>query len=241
MNNGATIRNTLQSVKKQTSQDLEHMVIDGGSTDNTLRILKEYEELYNLSWISEHDKGISDALNKGVAKSSGTYVVVIQADDQFLDDGILEKVFPLLRDEVYDIYSFPVITNHPIHGNLPRKPIRILWWNRFKFILPHQGCFVHRRVFEKIGGFREQFSINMDYDFFYRALAVHCTVNFGDFPVALMGGEGIGTDFAFASRRLKEERLVQIMNEQDPFWRFAQFLFRTLYVPYRSLVALKHR
>jgi glycosyltransferase involved in cell wall biosynthesis len=241
LNNGATILNTLESVKRQTLQDLEHIVIDGGSTDGTVSILKKQGGDYNLSWVSEKDNGIADALNKAIKKASGAYVVVIQADDRLIDDDTLEKVYPVLKDEVYDIHSFPVITHHPVRGNRCRKPIRILWWNHFKFIFPHQGCFVHRRVFERIGGFRERFSINMDYDFFYRALAARRTVCFGHFPVALMGGEGIGTNFAFASKRLKEERLVQVLNERNPFWRFAQLLFRTLYVPYRSLVALKYR
>lgn len=235
LNSGANIQNTLESVRGQTYCDLEHIVIDGGSADNTLGILKEYEGLYNLSWISERDKGISNALNKGVAKSHGTYVVVIQADDQLLDDGILEKVFPLLRDEAYDIYSFPVITNHPIHGILPRKPIRILWWNRFKFIFPHQGTFVHRRVFERIGGFRENFSIAMDYDFFYRAILARCTVKFHRGPpVAMMGGSGIGTRLDCLTLRLQEERLVQDMNERNPLWRVGQVLFRKLYFPYKT-------
>ena len=241
LNKDHSIRNTLESVKKQTCHDLEHIVIDGGSSDESLGILSEYEAFYNLSWISETDRGIADALNKGFGKSLGTYLLVLQADDQLLDQYILERIHPLLRSEFHDIYSFPVILDHPVHGPFLRKPIRRLWWNRFKFIFPHQGCCVHRRVFEKIGGFSEQFSINMDYDFFYRALSAQCTVKFGDFPVTVMGGEGIGTDFKFASRRLKEERLVQILNERNPFWRLAQVLFRAFYVPYRATIALKYR
>jgi glycosyltransferase involved in cell wall biosynthesis len=235
LNNGATIRNTLESVRNQTCQDLEHIVIDGGSADDTLSILKQYEEAYNLSSTSENDKGIADALNKGVAKSRGAYLVVIQADDRFLDEGVLKKVFLLLRDEVYDIHSFPVILNHPIHGPIHCNPIRALWWNRFKFIFHHQGTFVHRRVFEKIGGFREQFSIAMDYDLFYRALVAGCSVKFYSKPsVALMGGLGIGTRLDCLTLRLQEEALVQDMNERNPLWRAAQVLFRKLYFPYKT-------
>jgi glycosyltransferase involved in cell wall biosynthesis len=241
LNAEQTIRDTLESVKGQTARGAEHIVCDGGSIDATVSILEKYGGTYDLTWLSESDRGIADALNKGLKLAKGSYILVIQADDALLSADTLERAFLLLEDERYDIHSFPVLVDHPQLGKFLRRPIPILWWNRFKFIFPHQGTFVHRRVFERIGGFKEDFSIAMDYDFFYRALAVHCTVNFGDFPVALMGGEGIGTDFTFASRRLKEERLVQILNEQSPFWRFAQLLFRTLYVPYRSLAALKHR
>lgn len=234
LNNGATIRNTLESLKNQTCQDLEHIVIDGGSTDDSLRIMKNYEDAYNLWWISESDRGIADALNKGLAKSRGTYVVVIQSDDRFLHQEVLKKVFPLLRDEVYDIYSFPVIMRHPIYGDITRKPVRMLWWNRFKLIFPHQGTFVHRRVYERIGGYREDFSIAMDYDFFYRAILACRTVKFHRQPaVALMGGSGIGTRLDFVHRRLKEEFLVQKMNERNPLWRMGQILFKSLYRPYK--------
>jgi glycosyltransferase involved in cell wall biosynthesis len=233
-NNSVTLRETLQSVNKQTFGDLEHLVIDGGSADDTHGTLREYERKYNLSWISEKDRGIADALNKGVAKSHGVYLLVIQADDRLVDESVLETVFPLLRDEGCDIHSFPIILDHPEFGKSLRRPIPILWWNRFKFIFPHQGTFVHRRVFERIGGFKEVFSIAMDYDFFYRAILADCTVRFHrEPPVALMGGSGIGTRLDFLSRRLREESLVQAMNERNPLWRMCQIVFKTLYHPFR--------
>ena len=234
LNNGATIRNTLESVKKQDFRDVEHLVIDGGSSDDTVSILKKYMGGYNLSWISENDKGIADALNKAVTESCGDYLLVIQADDRLVDDGVLEKVFPLLRDEGCDIHSFPVILDHPELGKSLRRPIPVLWWNRFKFIFPHQGTFVHRRVFERIGGFREDFSIAMDYDFFYRAILAGCTVKYHrEPPVALMGGSGVGTRLDFLKRRLREESLVQEMNERNPLWRMGQIVFKRLYHPYK--------
>jgi len=241
LNNGATIRHTLASIKEQTFQDLEHIVIDGKSSDYTLNILKGFEGTYNLSWLSEPDRGISEALNKGLMKATGNYVLVIQADDRLLDSSVLERVHTLIKNEASAICSFPVIRDHPRAPKRIAKPIRILWWNRFKFIFHHQGCFVHRRVFERIGGFSNRFSINMDYDFFYRALANNCNVRFGDFPVAYMGGEGIGTNFDFSEKRLEEERLVQFLNERSLFWRGAQMLFRVLYVPYKAYIASRLR
>ena len=81
-------------------------------------------------------------------------------------------------------------------------------------------------MFEKIGNFRTEFKICMDYDFFYRALACRCSVKFGKFPVALMGGTGVGSIFKFVYNRLEEERMVQSRNEQNPGWRIAQFFFQ---------------
>jgi glycosyltransferase involved in cell wall biosynthesis len=235
LNSGNTLQSMLDSVKTQTCRDLEHIVIDGGSSDKTSSILKEYEGTYHLLWRSEIDKGIAEALNKGLAESRGAYVVVIQADDRFLYSHILAQVFPLLKNETYDICSFPLILDHPVLGSIIRKPIRALWWNRFKFIFLHQGCFVHRRVFERIGGFNEDFSIAMDYDFFYRAVMAGCTVKFfREPPVAFMGGSGVGTRPDCLTLRLQEERLVQDMNERNRLWRVAQVLFRKLYSPYKT-------
>jgi glycosyltransferase involved in cell wall biosynthesis len=235
LNNGATVRHTLASVKEQTFQDLEHIVIDGKSNDYTLNILKGFEGTYNLSWLSEPDRGISEALNKGLMKATGNYVLVIQADDRLLDSSVLERVHSLIKNKASDICSFPVIRDHPRAAKRIAKPIRILWWNRFKFIFHHQGCFVRRRVFQEIGGFREDLLINMDYDFFYRALLRGYRVRFGDSPVTLMGGEGIGSSPEFIVKRMREERLVQKLNERDPFWRSAQVAFRMCYDLYKAL------
>ncbi len=233
-NNESTVKRTLESIKNQTFENLEHFVIDGGSTDGTVEILKQMEHSYNLSWLSEPDQGIAEALNKGLRKAQGRYIIIIQADDRFICLNILEKVYPLLNNEEIDILSFPVIMEDPIKGEVLRRTIRCLWWNHFKFIFQHQGCFVHRRVFEKIGGFREEFKIALDYDFFYRALKNRCSVRFEKPPIALMGGKGIGSNVDNLPLRIKEEKWVQGLNEHNEFWRFAQYFFRLFYVPYKT-------
>ena len=234
LNNSATIKKTLASVKNQHFQNLEHIVIDGGSGDETLDILKEFSGTYNLTWISEPDHGIADALNKGLKKARGQYILVIHADDQLLDATSLEIAYPLIMDERFDIYSCPVVLDHPVKGKILVKPIKLLWWHRFKNIFLHQGTIVHRRMFEQIGSFRTQFSINLDYDFFYRCLINGAKVKFDRRPLALMGGTGIGSNRDFLTTRLREEALVQHLNEKNAYWQSAQLLFRTLYLPYKT-------
>jgi glycosyltransferase involved in cell wall biosynthesis len=234
LNNGSTIKQTLESIRMQSFNNLEHIVIDGGSLDETLEILTKYTTTYNLTWISEPDQGIADALNKGLRKASGQYILVIHADDQLLTPNILKSTFPLLRSERFDMYSFPVFLDHPIRGKKLIKPIRLLWWHHFKTIFLHQGSFVHRRVFNRIGGFRKEFSIALDYDFFYRALMSRCKVKFNTMPVALMGGMGISSNHNMLIARLQEEIRVHDLNEKNPFWRLAQLLFRSFYFPYKT-------
>jgi glycosyltransferase involved in cell wall biosynthesis len=238
-NSEQTLANTIESIKNQGFKNFEHIIIDGASNDETINILQKYEKTYNQRWISEPDEGIADALNKGLRYATGKYILVIQADDSLLEPEILENLYPLLSTERVDVYSFPVIFDHPEKGKLLRKPIRFLWWNHFKFIFPHQGCFVHRRVFDQVGGFRSEFKINLDYDFFYRALAHNCSVEFGNFPVALMGGYGIGSGPKNMERRLREERRVQVLNERNPIWKVAQLFFRIFYMLYKTYLVPK--
>ena len=234
LNNSAPLIKNIESIRYQSFQDFEHIIIDGGSRDETLDILKKYENTYNLTWISESDHGIADALNKGLRRTRGRYVLVIHADDQLVSSNILGKVYPVLRDELFDIYSFPVILDHHNYGKVLLKPIRVVWWYHFKTIFLHQGTFVHRRVYNRIGGFREQFAIALDYDFFYRGLMCRSTVSFEKHPIALMGGSGISNNQDLLTRRLEEEVRVQDLNETNPFWRVARSIFRTVYFPYKT-------
>ncbi len=235
-NSAATIRASLESVREQTFTDVEHIVTDGASSDDTAAILKEFESTYNLKWVSEPDAGVADALNKGLNRAQGKYILVIQADDQLLNHDVLQSVYSLIQDERFDIYSFPVIVDHPARGRYYYRPFRYTWWHHFKTIFPHQGTFVHRRVYDQVGGYRKEFSIGIDYDFFYRALKNRCPVCIEQMPVAVMGGTGVSSNRNFLEKRIREEARIQKANEDNPFWRFAQLMFRALYFPYKTRI-----
>ncbi len=237
LNSESTLKKTLESIRSQSFQDLEHIVVDGGSRDETPMILEESEKDYNLTWISEPDNGIAHALNKGLRLARGRYILVIQADDCLLNEQTLAGVFNRLQYD-FDIHCFSVIFENSVGDKRLGKHITLLWWHRFRNIFSHQGVFVHRRVFDRIGKFNENFSISMDYDFFYRALKDGCTVKFEKTPVALMGGTGISADTVM---RLKDEFRVQKFNENNPFWRVAQTIFKTLYFPYKISLLPKLR
>ena len=231
-NRCSTLQNTIESVATQSFRNLEHIIIDGGSSDGTTALLKKYQRSCKLKWISEPDKGISDALNKGMRLARGRFIFVLQADDSFIDQYRLEKAYKYITRYPADIFSFPVIL-HEIKGTERTiKPIRLIWYNHFKFIFHHQGCFVQAKIFEKIGGYRDRFKISMDYDFMYRAIKKGASVKFANFPIARMGGGGISS---FVYRRVQEDRQVQLLNENDPIWRLAQVIFYGLYAPYKRL------
>jgi glycosyltransferase involved in cell wall biosynthesis len=230
--NRRTLEETIQSVYCQYFSDLEHIVIDGASNDGTVLLLKEYEKKYPLKWMSENDRGIGDALNKGLSLARGQYVIVIQSDDSFIDQFSLEKAHHFISQHSADIFSFPVILKNSGDTEKIIKPIRLIWYNHFKFIFHHQGCFVRKEVFYKVGGFREHFSISMDYDFMYRAIKNGASVDFGYFPIAKMGGGGISS---VVYNRVREDRQVQLLNEDNPLWRITQMIFYAFYFPYKRI------
>ena len=85
------IEKTIQSVQKQTYSNIEYIVIDGGSSDRTLDIIMKYEKCIS-NWISEPDKGVFDAMNKGLDRANGDYVIFMNAGDYFADADVIEKV-----------------------------------------------------------------------------------------------------------------------------------------------------
>jgi glycosyltransferase involved in cell wall biosynthesis len=91
-NQGSFIEDTILSIKNQTYTNIEHIIIDGGSTDKTLEIIKKYEKTYNLKWISEPDGGQADAIVKGFERVNGSIVTWLNTDDYYLENTVIEKV-----------------------------------------------------------------------------------------------------------------------------------------------------
>ena len=96
-NSEATLLDTLGSVRNQTFRDLEHIVVDGGSTDKTLELLKAAGD--SVRWISEPDKGIYDAMNKGIRLARGHWIHLLNSDDYYASNEVLAQVVPRLRYE----------------------------------------------------------------------------------------------------------------------------------------------
>ena len=93
-NSEKTLKNTLESVLKQTYTNYEHIIIDGDSKDNTMEIVKQYEEKYQgkLRYISEKDSGIYDAMNKGIKMATGDIIGILNSDDIYANENVLEKI-----------------------------------------------------------------------------------------------------------------------------------------------------
>ena len=174
MNAAATLEECILSVREQTYQARELIVIDGGSTDATLRIVQSYATEIS-HWESGPDKGIYDAWNKGLAHAKGDWVCFLGADDKFWVKDSLERFAPHLEK------AYP--THRLVYGALavldpdgslsylleyPWPKLRKFWPH--EMLMPHCGTLHHRSIFEEHGNFDDSFKIGGDYDLLLREI-----------------------------------------------------------------------
>ena len=172
-NNRDTISTALDSALRQAGVNLQLVVIDGGSTDGTLDVLRSYADRLDVL-ISEPDRGIYDALNKGIQRASGEVVGFLHSDDLFADPGVLSRFAAVFADpEVGAVYGDLVY----VRKDNPDQVVR--YWRagvfsgrrlRWGWMPPHPTLYVRRHVYEQHGLFDTSFRIAADYDFILRTL-----------------------------------------------------------------------
>ncbi|SFE51289.1 glycosyltransferase family 2 protein [Thermophagus xiamenensis] len=174
-NSAKTLEATIKSVRDQKFEDLEYIIIDGGSDDGTIDIIKENNDIIN-SWISEPDAGLYDAMNKGIKMSVGEVIGFIHADDILADPDILRIVC-----QKYSETNF-----HLLYGDLEyvraddlNKVVRYWQSGQFKpgqlrrgWMPPHPTVYFSRQLFNRVGLFNLEYRISADYEWLLRALSI---------------------------------------------------------------------
>jgi len=232
------LEQTIASVVNQTYSNREYIIVDGGSTDGTLDIIKKYESEID-NWISEPDNGIADAMNKGIDLATGDYILFLHSDDYLVNSSVLERASEYLGDR-FDIFFFQVL--HDIHGQNQVSSNKSLGWlTNFKMGSCHQGQLCSRKLFQRIGKFDTSFKIDMDYDLILRAYRAGASCNSVNMPLAVMRLIGISsrTDWKSLRERFDEERRVHFKNCTTIWMRLLYIFYWMMYLPYRkSLHAL---
>lgn len=173
-NSAKTLKDTIQSVLRQTNKDFEYLIIDGGSTDETIDIVKSYESEFSgrLKWVSEKDQGIYDAMNKGIKMALGDVVGILNSDDYFTSDDILQTVDNAFKSHEIDAIYGDI---HFIRDGNPQKCVRYYssrifrpFWLRFGFMPAHPSFYCKREVFEKAGLYSLDYKIGADYEMMVR-------------------------------------------------------------------------
>lgn len=176
-NNIGTLKDTMDSILRQTYKDIEYIIVDGGSTDGTVELIRTYEPLFegSMKWISERDRGMYDGMNKGIRMATGDVLGILNSDDYFTANDILEQVAKHLGD--YDAVYGDV---HFIHPATPDRCIRYYsskhfrsWQMRFGYMPAHPSFYLRRELYEKYGSFSLDYKLAADFDMMVRLFCKH--------------------------------------------------------------------
>lgn len=195
-NAGSFLENTLNSIFAQSHPDIECIVIDGNSSDNTLSILEKYQN--KIKFISEPDSGIYDAMNKGIGLATGDIIGILNSDDMLYSNDTIEKITNSFSLDIDCIYGNVVIVNKS--DNIIRN------YNSSKFILSdfefghmpaHPSFYVRREVFRDLGVYNTSFRISSDFDLLLRYLYIHkINSKYINLNIVKMRDGGISSSFS---------------------------------------------
>jgi glycosyltransferase involved in cell wall biosynthesis len=169
----------MESVLNQTYPDIEYIVVDGGSTDGTVEVIRKYAEeplaraRQSLSWINEPDQGMYDAINKGIRLATGDVVGILNADDFFENDGVISSVASAFQPDIDAVYADVRFVGKEAKG----KTLRYYsskhwcpWMLRWGFMPPHPSVYIRRECFERLGLYKTDYHIAADYELLIRYL-----------------------------------------------------------------------
>ena len=177
LNSEKTIEKTINSVISQDHKNIEYIIIDGESKDNTLKIVNKYKS--NITKIiSEKDKGIYDGINKGIQIATGDIISLIHSNDIFVDTNVISKIANIFKNNTdFDI----ILANLAFKKNLDEEKITRYysaknfkpWMLRIGFSPPHSSAFFKSEVFKQVGLYQTNFKIAGDFEYFVRCFLKH--------------------------------------------------------------------
>ncbi|WP_440676606.1 glycosyltransferase family 2 protein [Candidatus Pelagibacter sp. HIMB1593] len=235
LNSEVFIESCLTSVEKQNYSDVEHIIIDGGSTDKTIEIINSKKKK-NLILLSEQDKGIYDALNKGIRISTGSVIGILHADDIFSDASVLGQVVKIIKERELDILTGNIVFFDPKRKNIQNREITSSlfrpWMFRFGFMPAHTATFVKKNVFNLIGLYDSSFKSAGDFDFLLR---LYLKKKFKIFnlnrTLVHMRTGGLSTSGIKSYIRTSQEILKALKKNNI----YSNFLFVSLRLPFKQI------
>lgn len=231
-NSGAFIEKCILNVKKQNYSDIELIVIDGGSKDNTLDILKKYAEKDKIIWISEKDKGIADAMDKGFRMAKGDIFAWLDADNYY-SDGIVQEVVDIFKNNPTVDVVYGNIDVIDQNGKLIRtyNPPKVLSFKQALIkttgaIPPQPAVFFRRGIFDRVGGFDVNFKVAGDYEFWVKVLKTNPNIYYYNkiFGYYYSDGTTASQSIKGVIKGFKEMLFIGKKYGQTPYGRFVMFL-----------------
>ncbi len=239
-NSDATIRDTLESVLSQSYRNIEHIIVDGGSKDSTMDIIAEYRESLGPV-ISEPDKGLYDAMNKGIGLASGEIIGILNSDDFYERNDVIEAVSAAFRsDSSLDLVFGDVVFVQPPDLETVSRYYRAghfrPWKLRFGWMPPHPATFVKKAVYEKHGQYRLDMKISADYEMFVRWL-INARLNYRwmNRVIVRMRAGGVSTGGLNSSLILNKE-IVRACKENG---LYTNLFFVLTKIPFKLLELMR--
>ena len=232
LNGEKTIERTIKSVINQSYSNYELIVIDGGSSDGTINILKKYNK--NISfWTSKKDKGIYHAMNKGIKKSSGKIIGILNSDDYYLKNALKTVNTYFNKFQNIEFLFGSVKKNRIMSGFYPKK---ISY--RFNIYPGHSsGFFIKKKTHDRIGLYNTKFKYSADLDLIYRLIVKHKILGISTIKNEITGVfsmHGISNSSSFLVK-LKEEASVRLHNKQNIIYVMFLSILHSLNYLYNKL------
>ncbi len=238
-NSETTIKDTIESVLNQTYKNIEYIIIDGNSSDNTIDILKSYEANFSkrgitYKWVSEPDKGIYDAMNKGLLLSRGNLIGILNSDDWYSNNAI-----ELIISKIIKWNNFTIISGKKNKVNSKKEILKTIQnkKNIKKYIhrtmpINHPATFVFRSVYDSIGFFNIHYKLSADYDLIFRAYNAGVKFLFTDEIIVNMRNNGATHQTRNLFITAKEDFLIRKKNnvKYANFYYLKRILFNFLVI-----------
>lgn len=242
-NSERTLSDTINSVLQQDYNNYEYIIIDGKSKDNTINIIKKYEPQFKgkLKWISEKDKGIYDAMNKGILLASGDVIGILNSDDFFTSNDILKTIAKKFNenniDAIYGDIHFVKSTNLAKCIRYYSSKIFKPHLMRFGLMPAHPSFYLKREKIKQIGLYNTSYKIASDFDFLLRAIYIKKIRTLyieKDFVTMRIGG--ISTS-GISSRILIMKEHLNILKENGIYSNVVLLMLRYFYKIYEIIVS----
>ena len=206
-NDAEGLERTIKSVISQSFHDYEFIIIDGGSTDGSVGVIKQYERYIDY-WVSEPDGGVYSGMNKGVARAHGLYCNFMNSGDSFYDNMTLEKIFQTKHSEDIFVGDAIFFNDGRLTDSRPLREISL--YHLYSGALPHQASFIRTSLLKKYP-YDEELKIVSDLKFFIQSIILdNCSFKYIDIIVAKYDNNGISSKNQMKMREEKKMVLGQL-------------------------------
>ena len=228
-NSAKTIADTIESVLSQDFSQIEYIIVDGGSSDGTVEIIKQYQDRIN-HWVSEKDRGMYDAMNKGIALATGDVIGILNSDDVYINTHVVSELIELMQAKRAQVVFADLILVDQDH---PQKVLRYydssyFHPNKFKYgwMPAHPTVFVKRELYEAVGKFSTTYQIAADYEMLIRILAIQ-RARYAYLPKPIVRMRSGGASTASLSRNwILNQEIVRACKENGIYSNMAMLLLK---------------